>query len=478
MSAPQFESRDAMAAYAWNSVTRRARLKKHARLRKLRGIEAKPAVINGAALRLLEPRVDPVELLSKPLQKKMRRQLPAPIVNLQLHRSPLDAPIWRAFVKIYAQLFELSSFWSVSGEERDALIDRALDAERKAVIKATSVSAGSGSLDPATSEDFARYTEAGNALAAEPSRLLEQQTQLDAEAAALEYRAQIEAEENAKLQQAVETYARTLNRKHRHAVRLAITEPKLRNCTIAARTGAGAAKVAQIRANIEEMADRILTIPPEESSSAVEAMPVGVHDELLTQIAEAGEVDATAALDLAATFQAPDIDTDVSESVLHNYAKHKSTSTFMRDNWSGGQRMYSDRALITGDEKYGGRYADPAKIAERDQYADRIPAADMRTLEIDSVTAGVDLNGELRALNAYVERQEQEAKDAAKELAALQRRLRKAAAVKQKTAAQLADMAAMRPWVEMFCRGLKRNIDIDTLISDTLVLSPKSGAVR
>ncbi|HET6207230.1 MAG TPA: hypothetical protein VFD98_10505 [Terracidiphilus sp.] len=44
------------------------------------------------------------------------------------------------------------------------------------------------------------------------------------------------------------------------------------------------------------------------------------------------------------------------------------------------------------------------------------------------------LIGMLRDLDAHVARQEQEAKDAAREPAALQRRLRKAAALKSKTA--------------------------------------------
>jgi hypothetical protein len=78
---------------------------------------------------------------------------------------------------------------------------------------------------------------------------------------------------------------------------------------------------------------------------------------------------------------------------------------------------------------------DPAKIAERDQYANKeLYPAELQALVKKAAAEGFDLISMLRDLDAHVARQEQEAKDAARELAALQRRLRKAAALKSKTA--------------------------------------------
>jgi hypothetical protein len=379
-------------------------LRKHARLRKLGGTEARPAVINGAALRLLAPTVDPVKLLPKPLQEKMQR----PGIG-NLFRSPLDAPRWVAFVKTYRTLIELGSFWSVSGEERDALIDRAIDAERKAYCKQTAASDGCASLDPATAEELARYSEAGQAFATEPSRQIEAQTQLEAEAAALEYRAQLEAEENAKLQQAVAAYGRTLRRQQRRALKLLCTDLSLTGAKIAVRCRVSEATVSKIRANVEELADKILTIPPEESSATVEAPPAEVpQDESVTQIADALEAGA---LDLAAVLQAPDA--DVSESVLHGYARSKNSGAFMRDNWSGGRRRFNDAEPVTGG-RYGGRWDDPAKIVLRDsltQHASKFSDIQMRELREKAAAAEVALGSLMQTIDAFLSKRAAESVD-------------------------------------------------------------------
>jgi hypothetical protein len=405
-------------------VARRAKRNFH--FRKLRGREAKPAVIIGAAARLLTPGklvklppkpgkpvrwrlvpVELVELLPKPLKQKM---LPSSIGNIQLYK-PTDAPIWIALTKVYMQLFELSPIWGVKGAARVELVDNAIDASFKQYVKETEVGGGEEELDPTTHDALGRYTEAGQAYAMEPTRNLDKWESLGAEDAVLEYRKQIEADENAKLQRAVEAYARTLLvPAHLAALKLICSDPQLPNSAVGARVslhrarGIAPSKVKSIRAQVEKLADKVLTLPPEEGSSEVEASPAAVpHDETLTQIAEA--LHSNAALDLAAIFQAPDVDAaDISENILRNYARSNSTSAFMRDNWSGGRRRYSDVELVTGS-RYGGRWADPAKIAlrdERKQHANKFSDVEMRELREKAVAADFAINRFLRAIDSFI----------------------------------------------------------------------------
>jgi hypothetical protein len=197
-------------------VSKRALLdKKH--FCALRGVDAKPsiarmnvngnvrkvwtpgAVVMNATATLLRPgklvklppkpgkgvrwRMKPValvDLLPPALRAKMLRPLPAPIGNLQLHKSPLESPRWVALERVYAQLFELSPIWDVTGAERNKLIDKAVSNERKKYITATSVSGGpSKNAKGDTDAALQRYTESGQAFATEPSRLAEQDAQLE-----------------------------------------------------------------------------------------------------------------------------------------------------------------------------------------------------------------------------------------------------------------------------------------------------------
>jgi hypothetical protein len=359
------------------------------------------------------------------------------------------------------------------------LCHRALDAARKRYIKETSVSGGAP-LNPTTSKldtdalaNLSRFTEAGQAVAAEPSRMLEQQTQLEAEAAALEYRKQIEAEEVAKLRQALSEYARKLPKKQRRALALVVFDTQLTGSRIAAKCGVAPSTVSKIRANVEELADKILTIAPEEHATAPEAHDEehDVRDASVEQIAEA--LDSSAALDLAEILQAPDVDEDVAENVMQGYARRQDLSWLNKDQrWSGGKRMYGDAELVTGNYRLT-EWADPARLAEIHQAWSS--EYDLRKLTKESDAAGFDLPGTLQDLRSYVAKKEEAARADAKEVGALKSRVRKVARLESRTAAELAQLAEIREWVQPFVRELHRGRDLDSLLNNSLDLPKRSS---
>ncbi|MGO9623233.1 MAG: hypothetical protein ACLP2Q_02125 [Steroidobacteraceae bacterium] len=178
-------------------------------------------------------------------------------------------------------------FWYAEKDaQRDALIDRALDAERQAYIRASKASGGTpaGELpDRAAWENIARYAEAG--LPVEPGSILlpansvtdvieREDFEAEVEAgktAASVAREKIEAEENERLRVARNAYAEELsNIRHRRALFLICEDPTASNSTIAARVsmrsvrGISQATVAKIRAKLTELAEEILTRSPED----------------------------------------------------------------------------------------------------------------------------------------------------------------------------------------------------------------------
>ena len=414
---PQFKSRDAMAVYAWNYVARRAKLDN--RFKKLKGgPDVRQSVIDTAVLRLLTPQDDPVELLPKPLRKRMLQPV-SPIENfLQLSRSPLDAPRWVAFVKVYRQLFELGSFWSVTGEEWNARVDQAIKKAREVYIDETRYCSPSAdeTIDQVQQENLSRLTEAGQERANDPVKLLENQTQESAEenllAAQRELRAKVEAVEDARVRAAGVEYYGKLHRNHRPVFH-AICAGESVDATIATRCGVARATVARIRATLEGLADQFQTLPPydvEGGASAVN-VPVApdvsrVESKLVTRIEDSGDVQpenlgGDNALRLAETLHIPEID-GAADNTLHLSAA-RSSERLLGSRWGRGSKMFNATELVTGNERYGGRYADPAKIAERDQYANKkFSAAEMRTLERKSTEAGFDLTGYLRAIDSFL----------------------------------------------------------------------------
>ena len=411
---PRFKSRDAMAAYVWQLVRQRAPM--DIRFRKLRGgPDVRQSVIDAAVLRLLAPQDDPVELLPKPLRKHMRQPLPAPIGNLQLHRSPLDAPRWVAFVKVYGQLFELGSFWSVTGEERDARVDQAIKKAREVYIEETRYYSPSAdeTIDQTQQENLSRLTEAGQERANDAVKLLENQTQESAEdnliAAQRELRAKVEAVEDARVRAAGVEYYSKLPVEHRPVFR-AICAGESVDKTIATRCGVARATVKRIRATLKGLADQFQSETPYEVEGGASAVEVPLipdawqtESKLITRIEDSSYEDVQLGADnglrIAEKLHIPEIDGG-DHNTLHISRR---SDRVMGSRWGRGPKMYDAAELVTGVERYGGRFNDPARIAERDQYANRkFSARDMQTLEKKSAEVGFDLTGFLRAIDSFL----------------------------------------------------------------------------
>ncbi|HEY2682164.1 MAG TPA: hypothetical protein VGI93_01535 [Steroidobacteraceae bacterium] len=269
-----------------------------------------------------------------------------------------------------------------------------LDAARKQYEVDTDTSGGAP-LDPKALKfdteaegDLARHSEAGQAFAMAPERLLEQEAQDEAEAAALEYRRH-------RLREAAVKYFKTLKRPHRRVfcaicptlASLEVHRADVVNGVISARYGVAPATVSKIRAKLESLADEFQTAPPDASGPE----PVG----------ESAAITSIADEDLE-KLRMPEVDDhdDISENILHGYAQRQDLSWLARDKrWSGGRRMYSDRALVTGNYRHRD-WDDPARIAERDQFARRgFSDFEMRMLEKRSAEAGFDLAKVLRDLD-------------------------------------------------------------------------------
>jgi NADH dehydrogenase/NADH:ubiquinone oxidoreductase subunit G len=238
MSAQLKSRREEMAEHILNLCKTRAK-KRGCRVKKLEGQDARDSVINAAAWRL--------------------------ILNQQRFGNIRDS-------------IE-GNFWNEDGAQRDALIDRALDAERQAYKRAT---------DRAAWEELAPYAVAvirfkpgprGRPLPANSVTDVIEREDLEAEieaeedaaAAAVAEREQIEAEENEKLRLARNAYAEELsNIRHRRALFLICDDPTASNSTIAARVSMRSVKgikpetVSKIRDKLTELADGILTRSPDD----------------------------------------------------------------------------------------------------------------------------------------------------------------------------------------------------------------------
>jgi|HubBroStandDraft_1064217.scaffolds.fasta_scaffold23300_2 hypothetical protein len=218
--------RDVVAEHIYALVKTRAR-RKGCRVRKLQDTSARDSVINGAAWRLV--------------------QVYAVFGNI------------RDYIE--------GDFWHEDGDARNKLIDRALDTERKAYIRALK------QLDP---EAQAKYVEATGIrftlgpllqplVANSVTDVIEQEEQSEDDAAADDARERIEAEENERLREARNAYGETLRLAHRRALWLISSEPTLTNSAIAAKVGMRSVRgikpetVARIRDKLTELANGILT---------------------------------------------------------------------------------------------------------------------------------------------------------------------------------------------------------------------------
>jgi hypothetical protein len=165
----------------------------------------------------------------------------------------------------------IEEFWYEDGAQRDALIDRALDAERQAYKRASKASGGTPAgelIDYSALDNLWRHTEDGNVFA--PEQVIEQQGFEAEEAAADDAREKIEAEENERLRLARNAYGETLPIRHRRALFLICSEPTASNSTIAAQVGMRSVRgikpetVSKIRDKLTELANGILTKSPED----------------------------------------------------------------------------------------------------------------------------------------------------------------------------------------------------------------------
>jgi hypothetical protein len=193
--------------------------------------------------------------------------------------SVINAAAWR-LMQSYDVLGNIrdyieGDFWYEDGAQRDALIDLALDAERKAYTRATDRAAW-GEIAPYLVA-FAPVKLVGLKLlpANSVTDVIEREgleAEIEAEeTAADDAREKIEAEENEKLREARNAYGETLeNIRHRRALYLICQDPYACDSAIAAQVGLRSVKgikpetVRKIRDRLTELANGMLTRSPED----------------------------------------------------------------------------------------------------------------------------------------------------------------------------------------------------------------------
>jgi hypothetical protein len=451
MSAPHFKSRDEMAAYAWNCVARRAKL--DGRFKRLKGgPDVQLSVINEAALRLLSPQVDPIELLPKPLQKKMRQPLPPPIGNIQLHRSPLDAPRWAAFTKLYRTLFELGEFWSVKGKELDDLVDLRLKKAREAYIHETRYTskASDETIDQTQQENLSRLTEEGQHEANDAVTLLQNQAEESLVAAQRELRSKVEAVEDARVCVAGVDYYNRLPLKQRgvfHAICAGESDSE-----IARRLGVARDTARLVRAILEGFADKFQTLPPyrvEGGASPVEGpvAPDAPHREskLDTRIADIIDDENASAWSTggAEKLQLPEIDR-ADDSTLHIQPRRARRTERVGD-W--GPYTKDGAKLVTMANLYeGSRLTARSEYVESDAFARRFSDTAARHLQRKARESGNDIDGALQLIDEQIAHRCRELEIAKADVADLN--AIRAEILRDENLPELA-------WIGEFCRGRK-----------------------
>jgi hypothetical protein len=184
--------------------------------------------------------------------------------------SVINGAAWR-LMQSYAVFGNIrdyieGGFWYEDGDARNKLIDRALDAERKAYIRASDRAAW-GEIAP-YAVAFTPVKLVGLKLlpANSVTDVIEQEEYFKDEAAAEDVREQEAAKEFEIMREAINVYSETLRLAHRQALKWICNEPKLTNSTIAAKVGMTSvrgisqATVAKIRDKFGEMADKFLVL--------------------------------------------------------------------------------------------------------------------------------------------------------------------------------------------------------------------------
>jgi DNA-directed RNA polymerase specialized sigma subunit len=388
---------------------------------------------------------------------------------------------------LYHQLIELGSFWSVPNDsaEQDKLIDLALDAERHAYVKGTANgSPGAGSdrhdLDQGKQAQLSRYTEIGQQVANEPTRLLETQESereelalLDADARQREERARVEAEEDAKLRRAGAAYYRQLPWKQRQVFHL-ICKTDLPNGVIARRCQTAPAIVSRIRTTLEGLADEYQTAAPAEirigTTTPEPALEIATPTtglshaagELATQLADAADTpDAgTSTLNAAETLRGPEVNADeLSDRTARGYQRAHE-SALLGSRWGHGKQWFNADALSSGRDGGG----NPVSVIEKTSYATRFKLTDTQISKLERIARrqGVRIEVLFRELEEHIERKEHEAEIAAKELSMLRRQARLCIASLLKGLDEQ-EQAELREWADPYCRALAEGRGFDEL---------------
>jgi hypothetical protein len=236
----QQSRRDEVALHIWERVKIRAK-RKGCRVKKLGDKGARDGVINGALARLME--IDAVfpDIIRRRLH--LRR-----VGNITVVRN-INPLLWLAWVQVHREFIELGTFWHEDSDAQNKLIDRALDAERKSYLRATSASGG----NDLTHEDLERFTDAGSP------------EYFEAEDAAFDAREEA-AKEFEIMKKVLRDYDKTLPSTHRKALWFVCNEPKLTNKSITDRVraisyrGIAPGTVAEIRDKFAEIAAKFLAL--------------------------------------------------------------------------------------------------------------------------------------------------------------------------------------------------------------------------
>ncbi len=153
-----------------------------------------------------------------------------------------------------------------------------------------------------------------------------------------------------------------------------------------------------------------------------------------------------------------------------------STSERVLGEWRGGPKMFNADSLVTGIEMYGGKYANPAEIALREErkYMKDYSASEMKAMQEMSAKFEVNLQGLLESAAAHRairEREEEQAREVADAARLAERQLRLAEYKRRASPEELEELESIRAFITPFCKA--RGRDVDELLVDTLVLGPK-----
>jgi hypothetical protein len=267
--------RNVVANKIYELVVARSK-RKGAGIKRLNGKAARDSVLNGAAWRLMK--IDAV------LPKNIRQRLkPKTFGNIEL-RS-IDSMVWLSWVLTQRYYIELGNFWFEENEGIYGLVDRALDAERNAYIRAGK------KADHEAREDIGFYLEnAGVDVKVDGQRLLPansvtdtiERQDADAERELAETEAELArgidaAKEYALMWQAIREYDETLLRPaYRKALALIVNEPQLTTSDIVAKVALRSVKgiapdtVRKIRDKFYSLTDRFFELMhPEDALDAL-----------------------------------------------------------------------------------------------------------------------------------------------------------------------------------------------------------------